>query len=169
MRRTSFRNYYQVQKLTLAHLPTSCTRMPAERKGERFQRLHIDQGSTEYEPHCRSWYNHVRRGPPQSVMASCQSPQFCSQIPPRGGNAGRLVHRCLPSTRMFALRGRRSFGRPRAPLVLPIGTPPGTDSNPSPLGTQPLSGRAGPERGAPPGQPRRKQKSGTSCSGRLPR
>jgi hypothetical protein len=30
-------------------------RMPAERKGDRFQRLHIDQGSTEYEPHCRSW------------------------------------------------------------------------------------------------------------------
>jgi hypothetical protein len=32
-----------------AHLlPTSCTRMPAERKGDRFQRLHIDQGPTEY-------------------------------------------------------------------------------------------------------------------------
>jgi hypothetical protein len=61
MCRTSFRNYYQVQKLTMAHLPSSCTRMPAERKGDRFQRLHIDQGSTEYEPHSPSWYNHVRR------------------------------------------------------------------------------------------------------------
>jgi hypothetical protein len=25
-------------------------------------------------------------------MANCQSPQFCSQIPPRSGHVGRLVH-----------------------------------------------------------------------------
>jgi hypothetical protein len=87
-----------------AHLLTSCTRMPAERKGDRFQRLHIDQGPTEYEPHCRSWYNHVRRWPSQSVMAnSSQSPQFCSQILPRGGHVGRLVHRFLPSIRTLGV------------------------------------------------------------------
>jgi hypothetical protein len=196
-------------------------------------------------------------------MANCQSPQFCSQIPPRGGHVGRLVHRFLPTIcalgsggrrlvgvgsaawqaraperapadarqslnrrrakfphtapverpwrcitarytsnlspvigesaaiatqgrtrqwhsglawhsgsgqllrRRFALPRWRSSGRPRPPLVLPVGTPPGTASNPSPLGPQPLSGRSGPERGAPPAPPRRGQKSVTSCSGRL--
>jgi hypothetical protein len=65
---------------------------------------------------------------------------------------------CVPPgllRRLFALRGRRPLGRPRPPPVLPVGTPPGTDSNPSPLLSQPLSGT------------RREQKSGTSCSGRL--
>jgi hypothetical protein len=42
--------------------------------------------------------------------------------------------------RPFAPRGRRSRRPPRAPPVLPIGTPPGTDSNPNPLGSQPDSG-----------------------------
>jgi hypothetical protein len=29
-------------------------------------------------------------------LRNCQSPQFCSRIPPRGGYVGRLVHRFLP-------------------------------------------------------------------------
>jgi hypothetical protein len=41
---------------------------------------------------------------------------------------------------------------------------PGTESNPNPLGPQPLPGRPGPERDAPPGPPRSGHKSGTSCS-----
>jgi hypothetical protein len=45
--------------------------------------------------------------------------------------------------RLFSLRGRRSFGHPRAPLVLPVGIPPGTDSTPNPLGIQPLPGSLG--------------------------
>jgi hypothetical protein len=52
-----------------------------------------------------------------------------------------------------------SFGRPRALVLLPARNPPGTDSNPSPLGPQPLPGRPGPERGAPPGPPRGRQKT----------
>jgi hypothetical protein len=36
-------------------------------------------------------------------MANCQSPQFCSQIPPRGGHVGRLVHRFLPSIRALGV------------------------------------------------------------------
>jgi hypothetical protein len=88
----------------MAQLPASCTRMQAERKGGRFQRLHIDQGLTAYEPHCRNWYNRVRRWPPQSVMmATCPSPQFCSRIPQRGGHVGRLVHRFLPSIRALGV------------------------------------------------------------------
>jgi hypothetical protein len=46
--------------------------------------------------------------------------------------------------RLFALRGRRSFGRSRAASGQ---NPPGTDSNPNSLGPQPLPGRPGPERG----------------------
>jgi hypothetical protein len=72
---------------------------------------------------------------------------------------------CQLLRRFFSLRERRSFGRPRAPLVLPVRTPTGTESNPTPLGPQPLPGRPGPERGASRGQ----QKSGISCSGRVPR
>jgi hypothetical protein len=56
--------------------------------------------------------------------------------------------------RPFALRRGDPLGRPRPPPVLPIGVPPGTDSNPSPpwppahFGeTRPKS----PERGPPPG------------------
>jgi hypothetical protein len=45
---------------------------------------------------------------------------------------------------LFALRGRRSFGRSRAASGQ---NPPGTDSNPNSLGPQPLPGRPGPERG----------------------
>jgi hypothetical protein len=72
-----------------------------------------------------------------------------------------------PLRRIFALRGAPLFPPPRPSPVLPVGTPPGTDSNPSPLAPQSLSGRPGPERGAPPSPPRREQKSGISCSGRL--
>jgi hypothetical protein len=39
-------------------------------------------------------------------MTNCQSPQFCSQIPPRGGHVGRLVHRFLPSIRALGTRKR---------------------------------------------------------------
>jgi hypothetical protein len=39
-------------------------------------------------------------------MTNCQSPQFCSQIPPRGGHVGRLVHRFLPSIRALGARTR---------------------------------------------------------------
>jgi hypothetical protein len=83
---------------------------------------------------------------------------------------GALVTKLL--RRFFALRGRRSFGRHRASLVLPAKIPPGTDSNPNLLAPQPLPGRPGPERDAPPGptpQTDSGHKSGTSCSGRLPR
>jgi hypothetical protein len=52
----------------------------------------------------------------------------------------------------FCPPGRRSFGRPWPPPVLPIGTPPGTDS--IFVAPQPLSGGPGPERGALPGPKR---------------
>jgi hypothetical protein len=65
----------------------------------------------------------------------------------------------------FALRGRRPFGRPRPPPVLPVGTPTGTGSNPSPLVPQPFPGRPGPERDAPPVPPRRELNQGPRVRG----
>jgi hypothetical protein len=61
--------------------------------------------------------------------------------------------------RLFALPAGAAPGRSppgaRRPPVLPIGTPPGKDSNPNPLAPQPMPGRPGLEleRGAPPGPP----------------
>jgi hypothetical protein len=42
-------------------------------------------------------------------MANCQSPQFCSQIPPRGGHVGRLVHRFLPLIRTLGVADWREW------------------------------------------------------------
>jgi hypothetical protein len=72
-------------------------------------------------------------------------------IPTQGHGSGlHTLDPCQLLRRLFAFRFWRSFGRPRPPPVLPIGTPPGTDSNSNPLGPQPLPGGPDPERGAPP-------------------
>jgi hypothetical protein len=142
-------------KLTMAHLPTSCTRMPAERKGDRFQRLHIDidQGSTEYEPHCRSQYNHMRcaeLSPPQSVMTNCQSPQFCSQI------QIRVSYRCQLLRRRAALL-LRAHSAPPVPA--------------SAAGQNPARDRLEPKPNLPPSPFRRDlaQKNGVHPRGAPPR
>jgi hypothetical protein len=57
MRRTSYRHYHQVQPLSMAHLPTSSTRMSVETKRGQFQRMYIAQGPTAHESHCCRSYN----------------------------------------------------------------------------------------------------------------
>jgi hypothetical protein len=73
--------------------------LSAERKSDRFQRLHIDHGSTEYEPHVAAEVT--------SSIGDGQLPESTVLLPnpptPRGGHVGRLVHRFLPLIRALGV------------------------------------------------------------------
>jgi hypothetical protein len=99
-------------------------------------------GSHRRPHHLRCRASHI--GPAHSVIG--ESAAIATQGKDSGLHTG---YRAKLLRRFFARRGRppSCFGRPRhaarAPLVLLVRTPPGTDSNPNPLPLQPLPGRRG--------------------------